>query len=143
MLFKREILDRIRAGEVTLAFRRWRRPTVKSGGRLRTAVGELAIERVSKIEADAISDKDAQRAGFPGRTALLAELSRREGDVYRIELRFAGADAFGEECSFRSGSGKLQGFLEAAEIDKWIIELSLELPDHSIEQIVRIEPIPV
>jgi len=92
MLFKQEILDRIRTGEITLAFRRWRRPTVKSGGRLRTAIGELAIERVSKIEADAISDSEARRAGFPDRATLLAELARREGEVYRIELRFAGAD---------------------------------------------------
>lgn len=92
MLFKREILDRIRTGEVTLAFRRWRRPTVKSGGRLRTAIGELAIVQVSKIDADAISEDDARQAGFLDRAALLAELMRREGDVYRIEFRFAGPD---------------------------------------------------
>ena len=39
MLIKRATLDAIVAGKVTLAFRRWKRPTVRAGGRLRTAVG--------------------------------------------------------------------------------------------------------
>jgi len=41
MLFKKDILNAIELGEVTTAFRVWRRPTVKPHGRLRTAVGEL------------------------------------------------------------------------------------------------------
>jgi hypothetical protein len=42
MLLQRNVLDGIVAGTITLAFRRWRRPTVRAGGRLRTAAGELA-----------------------------------------------------------------------------------------------------
>ena len=42
MLLKRETLEGIASGEITLAFRRWKRPTVKAGGRLRTRIGELA-----------------------------------------------------------------------------------------------------
>jgi len=44
MLIKRDILERIAGRKVDLAFRRWKRPTVKTGGRLRTEIGELAIE---------------------------------------------------------------------------------------------------
>ncbi|WP_447753905.1 hypothetical protein [Sphingopyxis fribergensis] len=93
MLFRTALLDRIRTGEVTLAFRRWTKPTVKAGGRLRTAVGELAIDSVIPCEAGEIGDRDAMAAGFERRDDLLAELAQRsEGDLYRIAFRFAGAD---------------------------------------------------
>src|SRR5687768_2280271 len=87
MLFRQRFLDGIRAGTVTLAFRRWRRPTVRTGGTLLTAVGELPIAAVTPIALDRISRADARRAGYESRDALMAELMRRaEGTVYRIEL---------------------------------------------------------
>ena len=93
MLFRTAILDRIKAGEVTLAFRRWRRPTVKAGGRLRTAIGELAIEAVDMCTAAAVSEADARTAGFASRAGLIAELdARQEGDIYRIAFRFDRSD---------------------------------------------------
>ncbi len=92
MLIKKEILERIKSGDVTLAFRRWRRPTVKSGGTLRTAIGELSIKRVAKTTVQNITDKEARRAGYAGKAALLADLGSRDGDYYRIELAYAGAD---------------------------------------------------
>jgi biotin operon repressor len=89
MLFRAALLDRIKAGEVTLAFRRWRRPTVKAGGRLRTAIGELTIDTLDTCTADVISEADARAAGFATRAGLLAELdARQEGDIYRIAFRF-------------------------------------------------------
>ncbi len=93
MLIKKEILDLIKSGDVTLAFRRWRKPTVKSGGTLRTAIGELFIRRVMRTTARNISAKEAQRAGYDGKAALLADLGGREGNYYRIELTYAGEDA--------------------------------------------------
>jgi hypothetical protein len=93
MLIKREILAGIAEGWITLAFRRWRRPTVRAGGRLRTAIGELAIDAVERIDPPEISDTDARRAGFASRAAGLAALDERgEGDVYRIALHLAGDD---------------------------------------------------
>lgn len=93
MLIRRAILDRIVAGEVDLAFRRWRRPTVKAGGRLRTAVGELGIEAVDPVSEDEIDDTAARRAGYPDRAALLRDLAARpDGQTYRILLRYRGAD---------------------------------------------------
>ena len=62
MLIKSEILKRIKSGDVTLAFRRWRRPTVKAGGSLKTAIGVLSIENVERISARELSDA----AGAPG-----------------------------------------------------------------------------
>ena len=41
MLFKNDVLAGIAKGDVTLAFRRWQKPTVRAGGTLRTTVGVL------------------------------------------------------------------------------------------------------
>ncbi|MGK9167753.1 hypothetical protein KXR53_15715 [Inquilinus limosus] len=92
MLFKRPVLDRIAAGAVTLAFRRWRRPTVRAGGTLATPIGVLAIEAVDIMAADRITEAEARRAGFAGREDLLASLGPAEGELYRIAFRLQGAD---------------------------------------------------
>lgn len=80
MLFRKEFLQGIADGAVTLAFRRWRKPSVKAGGRLRTPIGELAIESVAVITESAISEKEARRAGFASRGELLAELTHELSD---------------------------------------------------------------
>jgi hypothetical protein len=93
LLFRQAELARIRTGEITVAFRRLRRPTVVSGGTLRTAIGELAIESVERIREDQISDVDVKCSGHPGAQALKAELARRSGgELYRIEFRVKGPD---------------------------------------------------
>jgi hypothetical protein len=91
MLFRQDDLRRIAAGEITVAFRRWRRPTVKTGGVLRTRAGVLAIESVDQVEAEQVTDADARRAGRPDRAALLAGL-RDEGRLYRVGFHLAGPD---------------------------------------------------
>ena len=91
MLFRQDVLRRIAEGDVTLAFRRWRRPTVKAGGTLRTRVGVLAIDSVEPVDEDQVTDAEARRAGAADREALLAGL-RAEGRLYRVELRLAGPD---------------------------------------------------
>ncbi len=91
MLFRQDVMRRIAEGDVTLAFRRWRRPTVRAGGTLRTRVGVLAIDSVEAVDEDQVTDADARRAGAADREALLAGL-RAEGKLYRVELRLAGPD---------------------------------------------------
>ena len=93
MLLKRDTLEGIAEGRITLAFRRWKRPTVRTGGELRTAIGVLAIDAVDAIEEADITDEDARLAGHPARAALVAELNRRpEGRLYRVALHLAGDD---------------------------------------------------
>jgi hypothetical protein len=93
VLFPLRVLHAIRDGEVDLAFRRWERPRVRQGTRMRTAVGVLEIERVEVVERAALGDDEARRAGFASRDELLATLDRRErGHIHRIELRYAGPD---------------------------------------------------
>lgn len=92
MLFARRVLDGIVAGDVTLAFRRWDRPRVRPGGRQRTAAGVVAFESVEPVARSSITAADARRAGHDSLADLLAFLDRRDGRIWRIELRFAGAD---------------------------------------------------
>ena len=92
MLFRQPTIEGIRRGAITLAFRRWRRPTVRAGGTLLTGGGQLSIGSVTTIDPREISDDDAHRAGYPSRAALLAELSLGAGDVYRVELGALGPD---------------------------------------------------
>ncbi len=88
MLIRRVDLDRIMSGEVTLAFRRWRRPTVKAGGTLRTVVGLLRIDGVEEVREASITNADVQAAGFASRDAVLKALATRvEGVLFRIRLR--------------------------------------------------------
>lgn len=87
MLFRREFLDGIRRGDVTLAFRLWRRPSVRAGGTLLTPAGRLSIGSVKPVALNRISQADARHAGYESRQGLIAELQRRaEGLYYRIEL---------------------------------------------------------
>jgi len=93
MLFRQAALEGIRDGRITLAFRRWIRPTVRTGGMLMTPIGQLQIVDVRQIADDAITDEDATRAGYASRQALRDELaSRTDGAIYRIELGALGLD---------------------------------------------------
>ena len=92
MLLRMAVLERIVGGEVSLVFRRWRRPTVRSGGSLRTALGVLRIVDVVPVTEAEISEADAVRAGSSSRAALLSGLRGREGHIYRIAVEYAGAD---------------------------------------------------
>ena len=93
MIFRQRFLDGIRSGTITLAFRRWRRPTVRAGGTLLTPVGQLQIASVTAVALADISDRDARRAGYESREALVAEVNlRQDGAVYRIDLGPLGPD---------------------------------------------------
>jgi hypothetical protein len=93
VLIDRATLEGIAAGEISCAFRRWKRPTVKAGGTLKTAAGLLAIEAVEPVTLKSLTDADARSAGFASRAQLVAALRRREaGRFYRIRLRLAGPD---------------------------------------------------
>ncbi len=93
MLLRQDTLAGIAAGDIDLVFRRWRRPTVKAGGRLRSAIGELSIDAVDRVAPSKITAAEAKRAGHASRAELLAMLeSRPEGDVYRVRVHLAGPD---------------------------------------------------
>ena len=81
MLFRAPVLAGIASGAVTLAFRRWARPRLRAGGRLRTPAGELAVLAVDRVAAP--SEAEARGAGFASAAELLASLPGAE-PIWRI-----------------------------------------------------------
>ncbi|MGE3467330.1 MAG: ASCH domain-containing protein [Pyrinomonadaceae bacterium] len=92
MLIKNVILDRIKADEITVIFRRWKKAGVKAGGTQMTQKGVLAIDSVDVVTEKQITEKDAKAAGFASKKDLLADLYDRDEDIYRIGVRWVGED---------------------------------------------------
>jgi len=91
MLIKLEVLEKIKSGEITLQFRRWRRRTIKAGGTLKTKVGILQIGAVTPIKAEDVTDADARRAGFKDFPDFLRWLdTMKPGELDRIEVGYKG-----------------------------------------------------
>ncbi len=96
LLFKKPFWEPLQSGAVTLTFRRWKKPHVRPGGRYRChPIGVLEVDTVTLVSAKDITEKDAKRAGFASRAALLeylAELGPLEDDteVFRVELHHGG-----------------------------------------------------
>ena len=92
MLLKLEVLEAIKAGTITLQFRRWSRPSVKAGGTLKTKIGLLKIGRIDDLRPEDVALKDARAAGFKD----LADFNRwlgtmKEGPLFqRIEVSYLG-----------------------------------------------------
>lgn len=93
MLFKQQHLEGIKAGKVSLAFRRWAKPTVKEGSVIKTSVGLVEIKGIATITANKITEANAVAAGYATREALLKELnSRPEGNIYKIAVAYYAVD---------------------------------------------------
>lgn len=92
MLIKREVLEAIEAGTITLQFRRWTRPSVKPGGTLKTKIGLLQIGRIDELLPEDVTLKDAKAAGFKD----LADFNHwlgtmKQGPLFhRIEVSYIG-----------------------------------------------------
>jgi len=92
VLIPQPILDGIVAGDVTLAFRRWDRARAKAGSLHRTVVGLVAVDAVEVVRLADVTAADARAAGASTRADLVRFLRGRGGQVYRMRLRYAGAD---------------------------------------------------
>lgn len=105
MLLPKPIAEAVRAGTVTLAFRRWDSPRVKVGSTQLTTAGVVIFDAIDEIvDVATISDADALAAGLPDAAALRKRLlvpgtARRGprggkgGDrIYRVRMRWAGPD---------------------------------------------------
>ena len=91
MLFPQRLWAGIEGGSVTVAFRRWKRASVKVGGTLQSPGGLLSIDEITAIEPDDISDDDAVRAGHADRHEASAAL-RPEGQLVRVRFHRIGGD---------------------------------------------------
>lgn len=94
MLFERRLWDGIASGSVTSAVRRWKRPTVRAGGNLRSPGGYLSIDAVTLIGDSDLTEQLAECSGFESLEALRDSLPPpSEGRrLYRIDFHVAGPD---------------------------------------------------
>lgn len=93
MMIRPDTLAAIKAGDVDLAFRRWDRPRVVVGTRLRTRVGLLEVTSVDKVAPSRITAEEARRAGATSVIELRRMLeAKADRPVWRVGLRHAGAD---------------------------------------------------
>ena len=100
MQFHQRDTEAIARGELTLTFRRWRRPQARTGGRYRVGQHVIEVTSVAKIDPSEISVEDAHAAGHDSAEAALDAIrrnQRKSGDayasLYRIEFRCLGEQA--------------------------------------------------
>jgi hypothetical protein len=95
MLFPKRVWVGLADGSVSVAFRYWKRPTVKGGGTLHTAVGVLAIDSVDRVAIRTITPAEARAAGYESRARLLADLAKYRAPgttLYRITFHYERED---------------------------------------------------
>ncbi|MFP3913524.1 MAG: winged helix-turn-helix transcriptional regulator [bacterium] len=125
MLLDDRLLAGIRAGEISVLFRRWRRPPVRTGTKQRTRIGLVEVVDLSEVDPEEISDADAVAAGFDDRRELRSQFDRWPGHLYRVEVRYAGPDPrvdlrnradldAGEVADLRDRLGRMDARAEAS-----------------------------
>ena len=91
MEFSQELRGDVLSGEITVSFRLWRRPKVKTGGRYRVGGGQIEVDSIELVHFSSIDHDDLRRSG----EADLESLRRRaahagpihnETLLYRIEF---------------------------------------------------------
>ena len=93
MILKLATLNGIKAGTISQQFRKWKKPSVKKGSKIKTELGVVEITNMSEELPENISDSDAVRAGYLNRDELLATLNSIDtGILYRIGVRYYSED---------------------------------------------------
>jgi hypothetical protein len=91
--FTKPFWSGIADGSVTVAFRRWRAPTVVAGRPYRTAGGRIEVLAVDVVDPAGVTDADARRAGHRSAAEVREWLDTFTGTagpgaaVYRVEFR--------------------------------------------------------
>jgi hypothetical protein len=68
--FSQELRGGVLAGDITVTFRLWRRPKVKTGGCYRVGPGRIEVDSVELMPFSAITPSDLSCSGEPDRETL-------------------------------------------------------------------------
>lgn len=137
MLLPHATLRAIVAGEVDLVFRRWKRPTVRAGGTLKTRVGVLGIDAVDVVRQADITEAEAKRAGYASLSDLKEALRGREGATYRIRVHHTGDDpriALRQQSKLTKQeiadiTAKLEGYDARSSLGAWTAEVLTKIKE--------------
>jgi predicted transcriptional regulator len=113
MLFMYRFHPALRAGSITLTFRRWAKPHVRVGGRYRFGPDDVLVaDSLAQVRAGAIADTDARRSGFDSADTLRAELGvAKSAKVYRVEFHY-------ERAKDERTQAALNAKLSAADVEQ-------------------------
>jgi uncharacterized protein YqfB (UPF0267 family) len=71
--FSQDLRADVLSGHITVTFRLWRQPRVKTGGRYRVGTGQIEVDTIELVPFSSIDDTDVRRSG----EADLESLRRR------------------------------------------------------------------
>jgi hypothetical protein len=125
VLFRPADLEGLQTGRITLAFRRWEKPRVLVGSKLRTKIGVLEVTAVDKVKRP--TNKDARAAGYASGQAVLDAFPKRTGDFYRIALHVAGPDP---RLALRETPPDAAVFAKLERMGEWTYEYLQAIADH-------------
>ena len=138
MLIKQVHLKKIKTGEVSLAFRKWKSRRVKKGSLIKTAIGQVEILEIEEISRNKIGNEEAILAGYNSGEELLKILEGREGNLYKIQLAYHSADPRIElrnrtdlpPSEMEAILNKLQRLDKYSKQGKWTLEILQLIQDY-------------
>lgn len=97
LLFTADDHQRVASGQITVTWRLWKHPPVKSGGTYSTGFGFVAIQEVRLVRVSDVTDEEAREAGLR-EAASLIEFARSHAGAsvspdttpYRVQFRYLG-----------------------------------------------------
>ncbi|MGJ1415184.1 ASCH domain-containing protein [Sphingobacterium multivorum] len=93
MLFKEAHLQAIKSGEITLAFRKWQKASVKPGSLLHTSIGLVKIHKIEAVNENDITSKDLLEAGFTDKKHLQQSFTHNsKGTIFKISISYHSED---------------------------------------------------
>jgi hypothetical protein len=134
-------LRSVKEGVIDLAFRRWERPRVVVGTRMRTMVGLVEVTSVEQVEIGDLTEDDARRAGSPSLAALVRALDQKaDRPAWRVGLKHAGEDprallrdAVPDRAEVAAIIARLERLDRASSYGAWTRE-TLDLVDRNPER---------
>ncbi len=132
MLFKQKTLEGIKAGNISLAFRKWKKSAAKAGGKMKTALGIIEILDVVEVNEKDLKSADALNSGFTNLEELLVTLREiKEGTIYKIKLRYSSVDPRIElrkndaitQAEFEKTHNKLKSLDKHSKQGSWTLEI--------------------
>lgn len=104
LMFRREDRERVARGEITVTFRLWKSPHVKTGKTYESGFGRVEVEDVQVIPAAMISEDDVPASGCADVAAILqlaGEHTKVRVDpdtlLHRVQFRYLGDSAIPAE----------------------------------------------
>lgn len=139
MLFKNKDLQGIKEGEITLAFRRWKKASVKKGTVLKTSIGLIEILDIQPVSEAMITKQDLLHAGFENFQQLLKSFFQsNDGIIYKIGVRYYSEDPRTQlrhrslltEHEFQLLKLKLERLDRSSKLGPWTNEILIAIKQH-------------